>query len=203
MNAVNAPDVSAVQPPPDLRLHRLTVGQYLAMNEVGILSEDDRVELIEGVMVEKMPGNAAHATTQHLILYWLMRYLDPQRATARMEQPILLANSVPLPDVCVLHGEVRRYAVRQPEAEDVVLVIEVSDSTLNSDRAVKRRVYAGAGIAQMWIVNLIDRQIEVYTDPDRAAGVYRAEAVHPADGTITLTLDGAAIASCQVADLLP
>jgi Uma2 family endonuclease len=202
MNAVNAPDVSAVQPPPDLRLHRLTVGQYLAIIRAGIIGEADRVELIHGWMVEKMPKRQPHNTTQMRLNRWLSRVL-PEIFVVGVEIPIALADSVPEPDVSVLRGEIARYDAEPPSPDDVSLVIEIADSTLNTDRAVKRRVYAGAGIAQMWIVNLIDRQIEVYTDPDRAAGVYRAETVHPADGTIALTLDGAAIASCPVADLLP
>jgi hypothetical protein len=202
MNAVNAPDMSAVQPPPDLRLHRLTVGQYLAMIRAGIIGEADRVELIHGWMVEKMPKREPHSVTQSLLLDWLAS-IRPAGWRLGVELPIVLADSVPEPDLYLAAGSPRDFLDGHPTADKLGLVIEIADSTLNSDRAVKRRVYAGAGIAQMWIVNLIDRQIEVYTDPDRAAGVYRTEAVHPADGTITLTLDGTAIASCPVADLLP
>jgi hypothetical protein len=203
MNAVAESAISPQQIASLLPVHRLTVGQYLAMNEAGILSEDDRVELIEGVMVENMPGNPSHAAVQRYLMYWLIGVLDRHAWLVSIKQPIVLRHSVLLPDVCVLRSRPGDYADQHPVDADVALVIEVSDLTMNTDRVVKRRVYAGAGIAQMWIVNLIDRQIEVYTDPDRAAGVYRAEAVHPADGTIALTLDGAAIASCPVADLLP
>jgi Uma2 family endonuclease len=187
----------------DRALWTPSVQQFLDMMQMGIISEDDRVELIEGVIVARMPGNPPHASAQNLFLYWLMGVLDSARWIVSPEQPIVLAHSVPVPDLCVLRGHLRTFSSRHPQPDDVALVIEIADTTLHSDRTVKRALYAGAGIAQLWIVNLIDRQIEVYSDPDRAARAYRHETIYPADGMLTLTLDGAAVASCPAADLLP
>ncbi|MDY6785753.1 MAG: Uma2 family endonuclease [Cyanobacteriota bacterium] len=143
---------------------RLSVEQYHAMIEKGILSDDDAVELLEGWLICKMPKNPPHRATTRLVRTALESIL-PAGWYVDSQEPITLSNSEPEPDVVVVRGDTRQYLDRHPNAEEIALVIEVSDTTLQRDRDLKKRLYARSGIPVYWIVNLIERQIEVYTQP--------------------------------------
>lgn len=145
-------------------LRRLTVAQYDAMGRAGILTPDDRVELLEGLLVEKMTKNPPHriatrrareALEAALAAGW---YVDTQ-------EPIVTGDSEPEPDVAVIRGRTEDYRGENPPASAVGLVVEVADTTLTRDRDTKGRIYARAGIATYWIVNLVDGVVEVYTQP--------------------------------------
>jgi Uma2 family endonuclease len=145
-------------------LRRLTVAQYDAMGRAGILTPDDRVELLEGLLVEKMTKNPPHriatnrtraALSAVLVAGW---YVDTQ-------EPIVTADSEPEPDVVIVKGRTEDYRGSNPPASSVALVIEIADTTLARDRETKARIYARAGIATYWIINLVDSIVEVYTQP--------------------------------------
>lgn len=160
----------AVAAPPVARFERfrLSRDRYHQMIESGIFGEDERIELIEGGLVTMSPIGAEHSGIVDQLSEILVDQLA-RRAVVKVQGPIQLDDhSEPEPDV-VLSKPRRDYYKRSlPQPADVLLVIEVADSSLAYDRTVKMPLYAQAGIAEAWIVNLIDRWIEVYRDPSPA-----------------------------------
>jgi Uma2 family endonuclease len=185
---------------------RFSVERYHAMIEAGILTSDDRVELIEGVLVFKMPKDELHAATDGLIDD-LLRSLLPSGYFYRNQSPITLEDGEPEPDGAVIKGDRRDYVRfgRKPGPQDAPIVIEVADSTLARDRGIKLRSYARAGIAVYWLVNLIDRVVEVYTDPDPLAAepTYRDKKIYDAAASVPIVIDGREVAQAPVASILP
>jgi len=116
-----------------------------------------------------------------------------------------LPDSEPEPDIAIVRGDDAAYEHRHPSPADIGVLIEVSDSTLAGDRADKSRIYARAKIACYWIVNLLDRQVEVYTQPSGpvAAPAYSQQATYRAGDAVPLVLDGATAATIAVQELLP
>jgi Uma2 family endonuclease len=180
------------------------VPEYHKLIEIGLLTEDDALELIEGYLVLKMPRNPPHATSLHHTLRALHRCL-PDGWSVWVQSAITLSDSEPEPDLAIVRGDERTYAHRHPGPADIGLAIEVSDSTLLGDRADKGRIYARAGIACYWIVNLNDRQVEVYTAPSgpTAAPAFAQRVDYRAGSTVPLVLEGALAGNIPVQDLLP
>jgi len=158
------PPVESVAAIPNDLILRLSIEQYHAIIQAGILTDDDSVELLEGWLVFKMPKNPPHRVTTRLVRTALENILPPGWYVDSQE-PITLSNSEPEPDIVVVRGDTRQYLDRHPGAEDIALIIEVSDTTLQRDRTVKKRIYARAGIAIYWIVNLVEGLVEVYSQP--------------------------------------
>lgn len=144
----------------------LTVAEYHKMAEVGILDPDDRIELIKGEIIKMSPLNSPH--TSHVKrLNALMFRLLGDRVTISVQDPITIEDhSEPEPDVALLAFSEDFYAERHPRPEDVLLLIEVADSTVAKDQQLKLPLYAEAGIKAYWIVNLVDKQLEVYLNPE-------------------------------------
>lgn len=141
------------------------------MVEAGILSEADRVELIDGEVFEMSPIGKRHAACVGLLTRVLTLLLQ-HAALVWVQNPIRLDNySEPQPDLVVLKFRPDFYRNSLPAPEDVLLVIEVSDTTLEYDRKVKVPLYARAGISETWLVNLPEERVEVYADP--SDGAYR------------------------------
>jgi Uma2 family endonuclease len=188
---------------PDTPIWRLSVAQYHEMVRRGILTDDDPVELLEGWLVTRMPKNAAHRLTTQLLREALAR-LAPAGWFVDAQEPITTADSEPEPDVVVVRGERRQYRERHPGPEDVGLVVEVADTTLQRDRGVKQRLYAAAGISCYWIVHLAERQIEVYTQPGQLAGVpgYAQRQDYGIGAQVPLILDGAPVGAVAVEEVL-
>jgi Uma2 family endonuclease len=183
-------------------LHRFSVDEYHRMVEMGLFDKY-RVELLEGIVVRKMTRNPPHDSSLQCIDELLTALLPPGWCK-RQQSAITLADSEPEPDVCVARGDRRSYFTRHPGPADIGLVIEVSESTLPDDRQ-KARIYARAGIATYCIVNLVDRQVEVYTGPSgpAAAPSYAHRHDFAAGAHVPLLLDGVAVGQLAVADLLP
>ena len=156
--------VESVAAIPNDLIWRLSIEQYHAIIQAGILTDDDSVELLEGWLVFKMPKNPPHRATTRLVRTALENIL-PAGWYVDSQEPITLSNSEPEPDIVVVRGATRQYLDRHPGAEDIALIIEVSDTTLQRDRTVKKRIYARAGISIYWIVNLVEEQVEVYSQP--------------------------------------
>jgi len=156
--------VESVAAIPNDLIWRLSIEQYHAIIQAGILTDDDSVELLEGWLVFKMPKNPPHRVTTRLVRTALENIL-PRGWYIDSQEPITLSNSEPEPDIVVVRGDTRQYLDRHPGAEDIALIIEVSDTTLQRDRTVKKRIYARAGISIYWIVNLVEEQVEVYSQP--------------------------------------
>ena len=140
------------------------VDQYYRLAEVGVLRPDDRVELIEGEIVKMSPIGSLHAACLR-VLHVELNELFGRKYIVSVQSPVRLDDfSEPEPDLALLKPRDDFYAERHPTPEDVVLIIEVSDSTILSDRNVKIPLYARAGIPEAWLVNLPKKMIEVYYD---------------------------------------
>lgn len=153
---------SSAMPEPAPFVPRLfTVDEYRHLGELGVLTEDDDVELLEGVISPKMMHNPPHDA----VIMQLDEMLRPSLATGwtlRIQSSIATADSEPEPDLVIVRGRARDYTRRHPIGKDIALVIEVADSSLLRDRN-KVRIYARAGVPTYWIVNLNDEQIETFS----------------------------------------
>jgi Uma2 family endonuclease len=170
----------------------------------GILTTADRVELLDGLLFQKMTKNPPHTLATQLTREAVERPL-PSGWFVNVQEPVTLATSEPEPDVTVVRGERRQFGSRHPAAGDVVTLIEVADSSLAEDQGWKKQVYAAASIAIYWIINLVDRRVEVYTDPSGAADQpdYRQRRDYGPTDEVPLVLDGKEVARIPVRDLLP
>jgi Uma2 family endonuclease len=187
----------------DPSAYRFSVDQYHRMIQAGILGEDDPVELLEGYLVLKMSRNPAHDATIQFIQRRLYRVL-PEKWDLRTQLAISLGESEPEPDFAVVRGEAQNYLTRHPGPADIGVVIEIANTSLQRDLDDKARVYAQAGIAAYWVVNVTDRSVEAFTRPSGpvAQPAYAdRRTVRPPDA-LTLTLDGTAV-TLPAADLLP
>ncbi len=180
---------------------RLTLEQYEAMVEAGILGKRDHVHLIDGFLVEKMTEHDPHATADLLCGDELER-LIPRNWHVRPGKPVRIPGlrSKPQPDRSVVRGGIRDFSRRSPEPTDIALVVEVSESTLADDRQLAG-LYGLAGIPYYWIVNLVDGQVEVYSRP--GASGYEALEVLAAGHELSLVIDGVEVGRIPVANLLP
>lgn len=180
--------------------------QYRRMGELGILGSDAHVELLEGVVVTMSPIGPAHAYTTQRI-YDLVAARLPAGWTARMQSPITFERSEPQPDLAIVRGSQADFKRRHPHSAEVGLIVETSDASLDIDRAEKGPIYAAAGIPIYWIINLIQRQVEVYSNPipatDAAPARYAHEEVFGENDTAPIVLDGQTAIQIAVRDLLP
>jgi hypothetical protein len=185
-------------------VRRFTVDEYHQMIQAGILTEDDPVELLEGWIVLKMPRNPPHDMGIELAEDAVLARL-PAGWRVRVQMAITTADSEPEPDLAVVRGSIRSNPGRHPVPEDIGIVIEVADTTLNRDRTDKSRLYARAGIISYWVINLVDRQVEVYTDPSGpdANPSYRQRRDYGIQDSVPFVLDGQQLGQIPVRDLLP
>ena len=192
--------------PAPLAVHRFTVEKYHEMIATSILREDDRVELLDGWIIDMSPIGILHRWVVEKTLF-LLTGLLPRGWDAFAQQPVSLATSEPSPDVSVFRGDKFDYVDRHPGPSELVLVVEVADTSLKTDRNDKLPLYADAGILSYWIVNVADREVEVYRDPKPGSrpseGQYHSSQRVSLDGELALTLDGDTIGRIAVADLFP
>jgi Uma2 family endonuclease len=159
---------------------RFTSAEYHAMAEAGILAEDERVELIAGEIVRMAPIGSRHAGCVKGLNRRLTRGLG-ERALISIQDPIAIGDdSEPEPDVAVLRPRDDDYACSHPRPADVLLIIEVGDSSLAYDRTVKLPLYARAGIAEAWLACLEERRLEVHRDPS-TTGYREVRILRPGD----------------------
>ena len=145
--------------------HKLDVEAYHRMGQAGILGEDDRIELIDGALIDMAPIAAEHAATVNALAQTLMMACG-DRAIVSVQNPVRLDSlNESQPDLMVLRPRADRYRAGHPGPADVLLLIEVADSSLRLDRQVKLPLYAQAGIAELWIVDLGSRRVDVFRDP--------------------------------------
>jgi Uma2 family endonuclease len=156
----------------DVRLRRISVEEYHRMGSAGIFGPDERVELLNGRIVETAPTGTLHA---HVVtaLADALHNAFRDRAVIRTQQPLTLDTwSEPRPDIVLACGPMDRYHSAHPAAADALLVIEVARATLPFDHGEKCTAYACAGIGEYWIVNLVDQVVERFTEP--AGATFRA-----------------------------
>jgi Uma2 family endonuclease len=185
---------------PSWPLYRMSIERYEAMVDSGVFTKRDRLHLINGLLVAKMTKNPPHVVACDLtraaidglsLAGWYTRVGDPVR---------LPPDSEPEPDVALVRGAIRDYSNHHPEPADVALVVEIADSSLTDDRKMAR-IYGNAGIAVYWIVNLVDRQIEVCSGP-HADGYTACDLFRPGD-IVPVVVDGKIVGQIAVDDLLP
>ena len=178
---------------------RYTVERYFELVESGVLHPDDRVELLEGVIVAMLPQNPRHASATRRT-YNALRNIVGERAVVSLQLPLVLgAFSALEPDVAVVPGKASDYDTAHPTK--ALLVVEVADSSLLQDRLTKAAIYAAADIAEYWLINLRDDCIEVFRKPDSTVPCY-AEQRKLCRGE-QLDLVGFSGAALNVSDLLP
>jgi Uma2 family endonuclease len=194
--------LQAVAVPTDY-IWRLSVEQYHEMIRTGILTDDDPVELLEGWLVVKMPKNPPHRLATQLTRAALER-LIPTGWFVDAQEPVTTENSEPEPDVVIVRGDRRQYSDRHPGPPDLALVVEVAETSLTRDRGMKKRLYARTRIPVYWIVNLVDGQIEVYTDPTGPADEpdFRQRQNYGPPDEVPVVIDGAEVGRLAVRDLL-
>jgi Uma2 family endonuclease len=182
----------------ELIRHRFTADQYHQMAEAGILRDDDRVELIEGEIVEMTPIGPRHGAVVDRLTHVLVRGCG-DRAIVRVQGSIRLGlHSEPQPDVVLLRPRPDSYQKALPGPESVLLAIEVAETSLPYDRGIKLRLYARAGVPEVWLVDLVRNQVEVHREPT-PEGYSREEIVSGGDRLVPMALPDV---SLSPADLL-
>ncbi|MBW4507293.1 MAG: Uma2 family endonuclease [Scytonematopsis contorta HA4267-MV1] len=169
---------------------RFTIDEYHHLIQLGFLKENDRVELIRGELVQMAAKGTLHSVCNTKLFRELERLIN-NNAVIRSQEPIILpADSEPEPDVVIVRGEPDDYLSNHPYPEDILLVIEVSNSTLDYDQTEKLRLYAENQIQNYWIVNLVANQLERYNQPyqDSTGNFgYRLKEISLRNETIYLT----------------
>ena len=197
------PDATAIAASPSVmsRLYRLTVRQVDQMTVAGVIAEDDPLELIEGLLVTKMSRNRPHIVAGKKGLMVLSRIVPPGWHVAK-EDPVVASDwSKPEPDLTVVRGAAVDYLDRDVTAADVALAIEIAESSLSIDQNEMARVYASSGIPVYWIVNLVDNQLEVYTNPG-TNGYQASQILTPAE-EVSVVIEGREVGRIKIAELLP
>jgi len=206
MSIVLTPSISNVglADIPSSAIWRLSVEQYHAMIDGDILHSGDPIELLEGVLVTKMTRNPPRRIAlAHL--HDLLLMLSNREWHVETQEAITLDESEPEPDLAVIRGRVDDYLDRHPGPDEIGLVVEVADSSLSQDRRLKKRIYARAGIVEYWIVNLIDEQIEVYSNPTGPADQlsYQQRTDFKPGESVPVKLGGVNLGAIAVSQVLP
>jgi Uma2 family endonuclease len=178
-------------------LHRLTVNDFHRLAEAGILGEDDRVELLEGHLVDMSPIGPQHALAVDALMDLLVAAVAGQ-AAVRVQNPLALdAGSEPIPDIAVVRRPWRGYPGAHPGPSDIFLVVEVADTSLETDSGAKLELYARSGIREFWIVDLTADVVHVHRNP--GGGSYAAETKIVPSGTLQIDgLPGVAIPASPI-----
>jgi Uma2 family endonuclease len=182
---------------PEIKRHAFTAQEYRAMAEAGVLGEDDRVELVGGEIVDMAPIGSRHlacvVALTHLLVEasggrWFVSAQNPVRLSERDE---------PQPDLSLLRRRPRPDAPAPPGPEDVIAVVEVSETTLAYDKGVKLPLYSRAGISESWIVDLAGRKVEVHSEP--GPGGYRSSrSFGPGEAIVSVAVEGVSLAVDEV-----
>ncbi len=150
------------------RRHRITVDHLYRMAEAGLFDEKDRVELVNGEIIDVPPMGSRHAGTLYRLASALSTALMT-RAVVRQQLPLRLSeHSEPLPDVAVVKPRADDYTMSHPTGADVWLLVEVSESTLRYDRDIKTALYAAFDVPEVWVIDLPAKQVHIYRSPVNA-----------------------------------
>jgi Uma2 family endonuclease len=146
------------------RRYLLEVDRYEQMVEAGIFTPDDKIELIEGELVNKMPIGRKHAArVKRIARFFTLRFSE--RMLVGVQDPVRLAYSEPEPDIALLRLRDDFYESGHPTPADILLIIEVADSTVRSDRQAKIPIYARNNIAEVWLLDADKNRLEIYANP--------------------------------------
>lgn len=182
------------------RYHRIDIDRFHRMIEAGVFSDQDRVELIEGEMLDMTPIGATHiGVTAQLSMAFTMQLGTRAIVTAQGAVVLDDRNEV-YPDLLVLRPRDDFYKESKPRPMDVLLLAEVSDSSLKRDLKVKLPIYARSGVECVWIIDIPGRRVHTFTDPDPASSTYRQAEVL-SDGALSITIEDTKI-DLEVTSLL-
>ena len=187
-----------------LPVRRFTVSEYNRMIADGYFSSDERFELLEGLIVEKLPRDPVHDAAVE-IAQELLRVLVPAGWRVRVQSAIATADSQPEPDLVVVRGRPRDHAAHHPRPDELALVVQVSNTTLADDRTLKQRLYARAAVPTYWIINLVDRRVEVYEDPTGPDGApaFRRRSDYGLGDAVPLNVGAVPAGRIAVVELIP
>jgi Uma2 family endonuclease len=177
----------------------ISADRYFEMMECGIISPDDRVELLDGLLVAMAPSTPPHDSTIHRVQYALLRKLGLGVLVRVLSSWIAGDISVPQPDLAVVPGDADSYFDRHPAAAH--LLVEVAQSSVLQDRVTKASIYARAGVPCYWIINVRDRCVEVFRDPDRFKACYNE--AWRATGHDVIRIDAFPDVAFEARELLP
>jgi Uma2 family endonuclease len=185
-----------------VKRHIVTSDEYERMCTAGVFGPEARIELIRGEIVDMPPSGPEHENSVTFLNLVLVELLRRRALVWPQGNAIVLSgsNSRPQPDITILRWRDDLYRGKRPTAEDVILLVEVAQSSLKYDRGYKLALYAEAGIPEYWIVNLLKGVVELYTEPDPGAGKYQS--VRIARRGETLQLPGSLEGSIAVDDVL-
>ena len=188
-----------------LSFWRFSVEQYHQMIQTGILDDDTPVELLNGWLISKMSQGPYHRA----VLRQLRDALEPLVQTTpgtwyvETQCPVTLTDSEPEPDIAVIRGTNLDYLHQHPQASDLALVVEISDSSLRRDQGLKQRIYAQAGIPTYWIVNLAARRLERHTNPQLEVSSYADITVYTAEQRVPVVINSEVIGELALSTLFP
>lgn len=190
----------------------LNVDQYHQLIRTGVIPEGASVELLDGMLVvndrsrsgdNPMTVFPPHAKAVHKVGRLSARF-EALGFYVRTQSPITLGtNQEPEPDAAIVRGSFEDYSTQHPAAQNVVCVIEVSESSIRQDRTTKLRLYASVGISTYLIVNLVESVVEQFTEPDSSNMRYRQQRILTSSESIQLMLDNGQRVNVQVSELLP
>lgn len=216
--ATSNPKTIAVTPveftdmPADRRV-RFTVEQYEQLMRAGFLIEGSPIELLDGQLIWKdrrdrrSPGMSIgkwHAHIIRLLVVWLTKVCDGHECFSMSQLPLSLTpTNEPEPDMCVIIGSPEDEFRRHPEPHQVLVVIEVADSSVSYDLGEKLRLYASVGIPVYWVIDLVNDAIVVLEDPDSGTPQYRQRNIYHKGESVSLTLADGTVVTTPVDALLP
>ena len=184
-------------------IHRISVHQFHQMMDAGVFSHGEKCELIRGVILEKAVPKPPHAYVVD-VLNDLLRAAVGSGYVVRAQQLVSFADSEPEPDLAIAIGTRQDFRTRHPEPDEIECIIEVADTTLRGDRTTKLELYAEAGIACYWLVNLTSACVELHTHPRPGKkSSYRKKAVFGRGDSVPVILGGKKVASIPADDFLP
>jgi Uma2 family endonuclease len=164
--------------------HAVTAEEYLRMGEAGVFDPEARLELIEGEIIEMPPIGSPHAATVNILNRLLQRQVG-EAAMVSVQNPMIIGpRSVPQPDVALLKSRPDNYRRGHPGVADVLLAVEVADTTLSFDLGTKAPMYARCGISELWVVDVNENRVHVFRDP--AGGGYETTLVAGVGDTLTV-----------------
>lgn len=204
MSSVSQNQAIPVAPLPAAgEVYRVTVAQFDRMVRDGTLGEDEAVELLNGVLVNAMPKNPMHRVALRKTVLALEKIIPDGWHVAKEESMTVGPGCKWEPDAAVLRAELEFDASRDATVADCALVVEVADASLARDRGEKLAGYARAGLPAYWVVNLPGGRVEVFADPDQAAGRYRDQASLGPGDLAAVVIEGREVGRIAVLDLLP
>jgi len=187
---------------PPFPVLKFTVPEFELMIDSGIVANTDRLEFLDGWIVPKMVHNPRHDSAVFRLQMRLIKLIG-EEWLVRVQSAIQLSGSLPEPDITVVPGPESHYDRARPRPKEIELLVEVSDSTLEQDRGIKKQLYATGRIQSYWVVNLVDEQIEVYSLPKAGKSpTYRSCRIYQRGESLPVVLGGKEIGSLHVADLL-